>query len=237
MLALQLILLHAAAELAAPLSEFLAQHGHDAGAASGGDTHAALVALSQRKRTTPPAGGSGLLLPQAAVSPNCVKSLEKLCAAQKGNVTNPNVQLCQACTAAHESTLSKDGCTTSAIKGFCHAPKPVCPAAVGSQVNATGLVPVDMFRKAANGSEIPCDEATRLAINMTQACGGTVFFATKCAFASTVIVPGGTSLKGGGDAGGSEFLFRPQTEIAGPSETYFTCKNSVMPYSIRAYAA
>ena len=226
-----LLLLHAAAAaatagagdpLAAPLSELLAQHGHDtATAPASDDTHAAMVALSRRKRKTPPPaarGSAGLLLPRAAVSPNCVKSLQKLCGAQKGNVSTPDVQLCKACTAARESTLSKDGCPASAVKEFCRAPKPVCPATVGAQVNATGLLPVDMFRKAANGSEVPCDEATRLALNMTQACGGTVYFATKCAFASTVIVPGGTSFKGGGDAGGSEFLFRPQTEIVGPRD-------------------
>ena len=47
-------------------------------------------------------------------------------------------------------------------------------------------------------------------------CGGTVYFASECAFASTVVVPGGTGLQGGGRSGGGEFSFRPQTVIGGP---------------------
>eukprot|EP01050_Picozoa_sp_SAG11_P053908 SAG11_NODE_32112_length_286_cov_0.834225_1_plen_64_part_01 len=53
-------------------------------------------------------------------------------------------------------------------------PTPVCPAELGAQVNATGLLSVDLFRRDPNGSQVSCDDATRLAINMSRACGGSI---------------------------------------------------------------
>ena len=91
-----------------------------------------------------------------------------------------------------------------------------CPEELGASVNSSGLLPVDYFRPA--GSNTTFDEATRLAINMTLNCGGIVFFATQGQFTSTVVVPGGTSLRGGGPAGAGQFTFRPQTEIKGPTD-------------------
>eukprot|EP01052_Picozoa_sp_SAG31_P026776 SAG31_NODE_2453_length_5662_cov_161.116442_4_plen_478_part_00 len=201
--------------LGAALSQLLARHG-DAAAWDAPDTHSALVALSHQKRKMPP--------PTAVASRHdptrtCMKALGKLCAAQRGKPSNPNEEACRACTKSNESELLKDGCTASALHEYCRAPKPVCPVELGAQVNATGLLPVDLFRPAANGSEesVPCDVATRMAINMSLACGGSIYFATACSFESTVVVPGGTSLVGGGNASPSEFGGgAKQTEISGP---------------------
>jgi hypothetical protein len=105
-----------------------------------------------------------------------------------------------------------------------HRPPPValrtplafhCPLALQESINTTGLLPVDYFR-ADNRT---CDEATRLAINASQhGCGGTIYFASPCAFEATVVVPGGTGLRGGGGGGSDQFGFKPQTQISGPSE-------------------
>lgn len=90
-----------------------------------------------------------------------------------------------------------------------------CPLALQESVNTTGLLPVDYFRT----DNRTCDEATRLAINMSNhACGGSVFFATLCAFTSTVDVPGGTALRGGGRGSSDQFGLKPQTHISGPNE-------------------
>jgi hypothetical protein len=94
-------------------------------------------------------------------------------------------------------------------------PAGVCPPELEASVNDTGLLPVDYFR----GANVTCDQATRLAINMSaNACGGVVYFASSCDFESTVIVPGGICLHGGGSGGGDEFSFRPQTHIGGPKQ-------------------
>ena len=90
-------------------------------------------------------------------------------------------------------------------------PKGVCPPELEATVNATGMLSVDHFRSARN---VTCDEATRLAINMTANCGGSVYFPTPCDFASTVVVPGGTSLTGGGGA----LLLLPLTPGASPAD-------------------
>jgi hypothetical protein len=111
---------------------------------------------------------------------------------------------------------SRGGVLASLSRHHPSPPTPVCPAELGAQVNVTGLLSVDLFRRDPNGSQVSCDDATRLAINMSRACGGSIYFGTACTFESTVIVPGGTSLKGGGNSPTSEFLFRPQTVISGP---------------------
>eukprot|EP01047_Picozoa_sp_COSAG01_P019269 COSAG01_NODE_1066_length_11878_cov_244.494949_14_plen_303_part_00 len=111
---------------------------------------------------------------------------------------------------------SRGGVLASLSRHHPSPPTPVCPAELGAQVNATGLLSVDLFRRDPNGSQVSCDDATRLAINMSRACGGSIYFGTACTFESTVIVPGGTSLKGGGNSPTSQFLFRPQTVISGP---------------------
>ena len=89
-------------------------------------------------------------------------------------------------------------------------PKGVCPPELEATVNATGMLSVDHFRSG----NVTCDEATRLAINMTANCGGSVYFPTPCDFASTVVVPGGTSLTGGGGA----LLLLPLTPGASPAD-------------------
>lgn len=198
----------------AKLSQLLAQHGHPSGDLMQDDTHSALAALSRRKRKTPPPTDAASA--PRPPTPNCEKALGSLCGEAKGNVINPDVAACQACTLSHKGTLSKDGCTARENKGYCLPPPLVCPTKLSAQVNATGLLPVDLFRTAADGSDVPCDVATRLAINMSKVCGGTIFFATACDFNSTVIVPGATSFQGGGDGGSGEFLFRPQSLISGP---------------------
>ena len=95
--------------------------------------------------------------------------------------------------------------------------KPVeaCPEELQASVNASGLLPVDWFR----GPNVTCDQAARLAINASATvCGGTVYFATSCDFDTTVVVPGDVNLHGGGNGGGDEFSFRPQTRITGPKK-------------------
>ena len=91
-----------------------------------------------------------------------------------------------------------------------------CPAELAASVNTSGLLPVDYFRPP--GSNITFDAATRLAINMTYNCGGSVFFQTSGHFTSTVVVPAGTTLQGGGSSTNDQFTVRPQTSIYGPVE-------------------
>ena len=94
------------------------------------------------------------------------------------------------------------------------APSPgTCPEELQASINASGLLPVDTFR----GPNVTCDQAARTAINMSATvCGGVVYFATSCSFESTVVVPANVNLHGGGNGGGDEFSFRPQTQITGP---------------------
>jgi hypothetical protein len=89
-----------------------------------------------------------------------------------------------------------------------------CPAPLAASVNATGLLPVDWFRATFN---VSCDQAVRLAMNTSQhSCGGVLFFATSCAFESTVVVPSGVGFQGG--AGTSdEFSTPTQAEVRGPA--------------------
>ena len=96
-----------------------------------------------------------------------------------------------------------------------------CPAELASQVNATGLLPVDWFRygNGSTANEVrTCDDAVRLAMNMSlQHCGGALYFGSKCEFKSTVDVLSGIGFKGGG-VHMDNFQTTPQQEIAGPRD-------------------
>ena len=97
----------------------------------------------------------------------------------------------------------------TAVHGFARS----CPEPLGSTVNATGLLPVDWFRNAMN---VSCDQAVRLAMNMSRDhCGGVLYFDTPCGFESTVEVIGGMGFQGSAN-GEDEFSTQPQTTITGP---------------------
>jgi hypothetical protein len=89
----------------------------------------------------------------------------------------------------------------------------LCPSELAKSVQTTGLMPVDFFR----GGNVSCDQATRMAINMSQTCcGGIIFFGSNCTFESTVSLPSRTGLQGGA-AGTHEFVTGPVTVIKGPA--------------------
>ena len=99
-----------------------------------------------------------------------------------------------------------------------HGPQPpiaaACPTELAAQVNATGLLPVDWFRRG--NATLACDDAVRLAMNMSlQHCGGTLYFGSKCEFESTVDVLSGVGFQGGG-MHIDNFQTAPQQEIVGP---------------------
>ena len=61
-----------------------------------------------------------------------------------------------------------------------HPPTPACPVELARQVNATGLLPVDMFGNATTDDA----ERVRLAMNASRICGGAIFFLSTPGFLS-----------------------------------------------------
>ena len=127
-----------------------------------------------------------------------------------------NQSRCKLCEGRQQSTLHTAGCTQADIDQYCGTPSGSsrCPEPLAASVNATGLLPVDWFRKTFN---VSCDQAVRLAMNMsTQHCGGVLFFASHCTFESTVAVLARMGFRGG-DTGSDEFSTAPQVTIHGPA--------------------
>jgi hypothetical protein len=97
------------------------------------------------------------------------------------------------------------------------APTPDCPVELARQVNATGLLPVDMFGDP-NATD---DHRVRLAINASRVCGGAIFFVSTpnriaYQFVTTVDVPANIVFQGGGWNGVAEFQTPSMAEIGGP---------------------
>ena len=97
------------------------------------------------------------------------------------------------------------------------APTPDCPVELARQVNATGLLPVDMFGDA-NATD---DHRVRLAINASRVCGGAIFFLStpqRIAYVltTTIDVPANIVFQGGGWNGVAEFQTPSMAEIGGP---------------------
>jgi hypothetical protein len=100
---------------------------------------------------------------------------------------------------------------------------PHCPPELARQVNATGLLPVDMFGNATTDDA----DRVRMAINASRVCGGAIFFDSTpghiaYVFGSTVEVPANIIFQGGGWNGVAEFQTPAMAEIGGVSPA-FSC--------------
>ena len=101
------------------------------------------------------------------------------------------------------------------------APTPECPAELARQVNATGLLPVDMFGNATTTD----DDRVRLAIDASRVCGGAIFFLStpghiSYQFATTVDVPANIVFQGGGWNGVAQFQTPSMAEIGVSAQTF-----------------
>ena len=146
-------------------------------------------------------------LQRSEASPSCAKALKGCWPVQKSE------SRCKMCEGKQQAMLHTAGCTQSDINLYCELPR--CPEPLAASVNATGLLPIDWFRETLN---VSCDQAVRLAMNMSkQHCGGVLFFASQCTFESTVTVQAGLGFRGG-DTGSDEFSTAPQITITGPAD-------------------
>ena len=154
---------------------------------------------------------------------SAVALLSLACGAPSGSATAARRQVAEQVAATLTGRSLAHARHTPPPRPAFRSPTPRCPPELARQVNATGLLPVDMFGDAATDDA----ERVRMAINASRVCGGAIFFDSTpghiaYVFGSTVDVPANIIFQGGGWSGVAEFQTPAMAEIGGVSPA-FSC--------------